>query len=151
MAVHPASSHPPNSGSLFLLWARPPPRFPWLWHSAPQLMAFGDPTCGALLPSPSVCLHTANPSLLIGTSIQSLSLSTQPPPKHLRLWCLGAVAQMVCVALTLICPPQSSCCAFLHNFEVPLSWLISPSVRWLPRVWVPLLFNRFLSGVLVPS
>ena len=31
---------------------------------------------------------------------------------------------MICVALTLLCCSQSSCCAFLRDFEVPLTGLI---------------------------
>ena len=58
---------------------------------------------------------------------------------------------MVSVALSLICPLQSSCCTFLWGFEVPLSQLISPLVRLFPRVWVPFLFHSSLLGVLVPS
>ena len=103
------------------------------------------------LPSPSGCHHTANPSPLPGTDLWSLSLRTQSPPKYLWLWYLGMVVEMVYAALILLCSPQSSCCAFLHDFEVPKSWLISPLVRWLPRVWVSFLFNSSLSGVLVPS
>ena len=61
------------------------------------------------------------------------------------------MVSMVCVFLSLLCPPQSSCCTFLWGFEVPLSWLISPLVRWLPRVWVLFFFQSSLSGVLVPS
>ena len=63
------------------------------------------------------------------------------------------VVQMIWPAVSLLCPPQSSCCAFLGDFEVPLSWLIFPSVRWLSRVWVPfpsLLPLRNPSPILVP-
>lgn len=38
------------------------------------------------------------------------------------------VVQMIYVALTLLCPPQSSCYAFLGDSEVPLSQL---SPLWL--------------------
>ena len=79
----------------------------------------------------------------------SLTLSAQPQPEHLRLWCLRMVVLMVCVALSLLCLPLSSCCAFLWGFEVPPSWLISTSVRWLSMVRVPFLFHNSLSGVLV--
>ena len=114
-------------------------------------VALSSPACGTSLPSPSGCLHKANPSCLPGTDLQSLSLSMQPLADHLRLWCPGVVVQMVFAVFSLLCPP-SSCCAFLHDFEVPPSRPISPSaVRWLPRAWVPFLFNGSLSGMLVPS
>ena len=48
---------------------------------------------------------------------------------------------MICAAVTVLCPLQSSSCAFLCDFEVPLSPLISQSVRWLPRMWVPFSFT----------
>ena len=44
---------------------------------------------GTPLPSPSGCLHTASPSLLLRTDLQSMSFSVQPPSKHLSLWCPG--------------------------------------------------------------
>ena len=51
---------------------------------------------------------------------------------------------MVYAALSLLCPPQSSYRAFCQGSEVSPSWLISPSVRWLPRVWVSFLFSLFV-------
>ena len=65
----------------------------------------------------------------------------------------GAVVQMSCAALTLLCPPQSSCFIFFGNFEVPLSQLISLLVLWLPRVWILSSFTapfRSASSVLIP-
>ena len=67
----------------------PSPRFPLPWHSPTQPMAYQSPACGALLLSPSCCPHIAIPSPLPGTDLWSLSLSSQPPPEHLRLWCPG--------------------------------------------------------------
>ena len=133
----------PNNGILLLLWVQTSSHVP---------LAIGliSLACVMLLPSPSGYLHTAYTSPLPGTDLQGLSLSAQPPPKHLRLWCPGTVVPRIFPVLTLLCPPQSSCCAFLCNFEVPPSWLISPSARWFPRVWVPFLFNSSLSSVLVP-
>ena len=133
-----------NNGNLLLLKAQ-------ISFQVPYAVVFHSPACGAQLPSPSGCLHIANPSPLPGTHLWSLSLHTQPLPEWLRLWCPGALVQMVCVALPLLCPPQSRCCAFLGDFEVPPSWLISPLVRYLPSVWIAFLFNSSLSGVLVPS
>ena len=58
---------------------------------------------------------------------------------------------MICVAPTLLFPSQTCCCAFLGDFEILLTWLIFPSVRWLLRVWVPFLLLSSLSGMLVQS
>ena len=113
----------------------------------PLAVVFHSPAHSTLLPCSSGCLHTASPSSLPGTDFQSLSLSTQPTPEHLRLCALGVI-QMTCLALTLLCPHQSSFCTFLGNFAVPLSCLW---VRWLPGSWTPFLFRSSFSGVLVPS
>ena len=58
----------PNSGSLLLLGPRCTCHIP----SAAEVCS---PSFGALLPSPSGCLHTVSPSPLPGTDLQSLSLS----------------------------------------------------------------------------
>ena len=119
----------------------------------------GSLSCGVLLPSmqcsaPQTMVHhsvapqATQPTLALPWS---LNVSARPLPDHLRLWCPGLVVQMLHTALTLLCSPLSSCCPFLHNFEVSLSRMISLSVTWFPRVWVPFLFNSSLSRVLVPS
>ena len=61
-------------------------------------MVFCSLAHGAMLPRPSGCLHTANPSPLLGIELRSVNLSAQPLPKHLSLWCLVAVVQIVGVA-----------------------------------------------------
>ena len=131
----------PNSGTLLLLQAQ-------ISSWDPLAVMFHTPALGTPLPSPSSYLHTSNPSPLSGTHLWSPSLSAQPPSKHLRLWCSGSWVPILCVALSLLCLPQSSCSIFLWGFEVPPSWLISLSVRWLPSIWIPFLFHSFLSGVL---
>ena len=103
---HPSSSHPPNKGTLLLLETKASS------HS-PSAVVLCSPDHGTALPSPSGCLHAANTSPPPGTDLQILSPSTQHPPDCLRLWSLGVVVPMVCVALSLLCPPWSSCCAFL--------------------------------------
>ena len=146
----PLLSPSPTIVPCFSCGPRPSPGFTLLWHSAPQPIAQHSPAHGTLLLSPSGCLHTANPSLLPGIKFWSLSLRAQPPPDCLRLWCPWRWCSWY-LRLTLLCHPQSSCCTFFGDFDVPLSWLISPSVRWLPRVWVPFLFHKYLSGMVVPS
>ena len=85
-------------------------------------------------------VYTQPTSPLSGTDLSSLSLSAQPLPECLRLWCPGAVVQMISVV-----PPQSNCCTFLRCFEdLPLSKLISPSVGCPPKC-------RFLSPFITPS
>ena len=72
----------PNNGALLLLKAHTSS----LVSSA---MALCSPTLDAVLPGPSGCFPTTNPNFLPGTDLQSLSLSAQPPSKHLRLLCPG--------------------------------------------------------------
>ena len=78
-----------NNGALPLLWVL---TFSWVLSVMACCISwplpYGSLTCGALFLSPLGCLHTINPSPLLGTDLQSLSLSAQPPPKHLRPWCL---------------------------------------------------------------
>ena len=126
----------PNNGVLLLLWAQTSSRVP----SSVVLCSLAH---GTWLFNSYVCLHTALSSALHRTDLWSLCLST-PPHQRGSGYGVCAVVQMICVALTLLCLPQTSCCAFLGNFNVPPSWL-SPSIRWLPTVWVPFLFNISLS------
>ena len=96
----------PNNGTLFLLQAQA-----CLWVPLATTLHF--PTLGAPPPSPSGFHHTANPSPFPRTDLWSLSLSAQ-----LLTWASQAVVSrmvvlMVCMALYLVCPPQSSFCTFL--------------------------------------
>lgn len=75
------SSPLPNNGAFSLLQVQ---TFSWV----PSGTASHSPALSILLPSPLGCLHTANPSPLPVTDLWSLSFSAQPPPEHLRLWCL---------------------------------------------------------------
>ena len=143
-----------------LLWSTPPllpsPTMcllPQAQNSSqvPFSVVIHTPALGALCPSTSGCLHRVNLSPLWGTDLQSLTHSAQPPSKHLRLWCPSrwywwSVLFFLCFSLLSLAAG-----AFLWSFEVPPSWLISLSVRWVPKVQVPLLFHSSLSGVLVPS
>ena len=61
-----------------------------------------------------------------------------------------AVAQTICVGLTLSCLPQAGCCALLRAPKAPLlSQLISPPVRGLPWMQESLLSFRSPPGVQV--
>ena len=79
------------------LFLSPPQQFCLASPVGPDLLPYSL-SCGTLLPSPSGCLHIANPGPLHATGIGlwSLSLSTKPLPKHLRPWCPGAVANDFC-------------------------------------------------------
>ena len=143
MAVLPSSTHPPQELCLAS------PKGPGLLR-VPSAMVLSSPACGTLLPSPSVSLHTTDPSPLPRTNLQCLNLSSQPTQVSQAVPS-GVVVQMICVAPILLCLSQSSCSTFLSDFEVPMSQLISLSVMWLPRVWVPFLFHSSLSEVLVLS
>ena len=116
----------------------------------PRPLLFFSPANGKLLPSPSGCLHRANPSPLPKTDLWSLS-QCLVLARASQTVVSGTVLQMICAPLALLCPPQSSCCAFLSDFEVPSSLIFSLCFRWLPRVWVPFLFHSSLSGMLVLS
>ena len=103
----------PTMAPCFLCTTRLSPGFPLPWRSTPQPVAHCSPARGARFLSPSCSPHTANPSPFPGTDLWSVSGCG-----------VRAVVQMICAALTLLCP-QCSCCAFLHDFEVPLSRLVS--------------------------
>ena len=87
MVVCHSSSPFPSNGTLLLLQAQASSRVPLalvlccpMWFTAPESLGLSP--------------HTANPSPLPLTDLQSLSLRVlraQPPPKHLRLWCPGEV------------------------------------------------------------
>ena len=58
------------------------------------------------------------------------------------------VILVVSEGISLLCPPQSGCCAFVWGFEVPSpSWLIFPSIKWPPMVQIPFLFHSSLTAV----
>ena len=123
-----SSSCPPQQCTLLLLQGQPPPRFPQLWHSAPQPMVFGFPAHGTPLPSPLDCFYIANPSPLPGTDLWSLSLSIQCLPEHPRLWCLGrwyrwSVELSLC--FVLLSPAAALFSATLRSFHLGRSphWL----------------------------
>ena len=95
----------------------------------------------------------AIPSPLPGTDLQSLSLSTQPLPEHVRLWCPGHWFRLLSVRLSLCFAVLSPSAVLFCDFEVPLTQLIFLSVRWLPRMWVPFLLYSCLGNatlVLIP-
>ena len=80
----------PAMASCLSCGSKPSPGVTLSCLSTPQPLAYccHPPRHGSLLPSPLGCLHTANPNPLPGTDPWSLSLSSQPPSEHLRLWCL---------------------------------------------------------------
>ena len=146
MAVHPSSSHHPQKWHLAslvdpdfltdsLCWGVP---LLSLWHTAPPHVAH------------CLLVPHAIPSPFPRTNLWSLSLSTQPYPS-VSGCVVQVVVKIIFVALILFCYSQSSCCTFLGNFEVPPTWLIFPSVRWLPRMCIPFFFHSSLLGMLVPS
>ena len=129
----------PTSGTLLLLWAQTS-------SLVPSAVALCSPAHGAPLPGPSGCPHAVGPSPLPGTDLWSLSLRAQPPPEHLRLWCPAQWCRWS--GQLLLCFALLSPAAALFSATLRPLWLISPSVRWLPRGWVPFPFHS--SGVLVP-
>ena len=81
----------PDNGTLLLLRAQA-----FFWVPLDVVLCF--PTHDEPIPSPSGCLHTVKSSPLPRTDLWSLSLSTQPLPEHLRLWCFGIIVLMICAA-----------------------------------------------------
>ena len=80
MTVLPLLLDLPNSGTLLL------------WQSqasshTPSAVVHCYLAHGIPVPSPSGCLHTDNSSPFPGKDLCSPSLSAQPPPDCLRLWC----------------------------------------------------------------
>ena len=127
----PSPSHCslPSSGALLLWWAQ----------------AFSCTSCGTLLLASSGSFHTANPSPLpeltskAWVSVPSYRLSV--PGCGIPVDGTDGLCGSLCFAL--LSPP---------NFEAPPpSWLVSPSVRWPPRVRIPFLFHSSISEVLVPT
>ena len=57
--------------------------------------------------------------------------------------------QMICASLTLLFSSHTCSCTFLGVLEIPLTPLIFPLFRWLPRMWVPFLLHSSISGMLV--
>ena len=91
------------------------------------------------------------PNLVLSLELTFRALVSVPSPAWVSQAVVsGPVVQMICVALTLLYP-QSNCCLFLGDFDIPPSQLISPSLDCLPSVRVPFLFHSSLTGVLVPS
>ena len=128
----PPSLALPDNRTLLLLWVQTSS-----WVSS--AMACHSLACDTPLPSPSGCLYTASPSPRRRADLQSLSLSTRPAHSSPTSQALvpGVVVQMICEALTLLCHPQSSCCTFLSDIEVPLSWLIFTGCGFLSSLTAP--------------
>lgn len=112
-------------------------------HSpCPSARVLSSPALGALLLSPSHCLHTATPGPRPRTDLRVGSLSAQLPPEHLRPRC----------------PPPPICCADgpaalfsawpwsvqLLRFSPRLSWS-PPVVRWPPKVQIDRSLSSFSS------
>ena len=122
----------PNKGVMLLRGPRPLPEFPLLWYFAPQPLAY----C-----SLAIQVVSKQPTLVLALELTSgawVSLASSLP--SISGFGVQGDGTMVCAALSLLFPPQSSGCTFLWGFEVLPSQLISPSVRWLTRVWVPFFF-----------
>ena len=141
----PLLSPSPTMAPCLSCGPRPSPGFPLPWHSTPQPIAHTPhPWCTAPLP------------LRLSPHSQPQDWSPEPksqcpaPAQAFQDVVSRLVVQMICVAVTLLCPPQSSCCTFLDP-EVPLSQLIFPSVRWLPRMWGSFSPSQLHSAMLVLS
>ena len=144
MAVPPLFLSLPINGTLLLLLAQAS------FHN-PSAVVLLTPACGVLLSSPSGCLHTANPSPLLGTDCQSLSKCPAPTQASQAVVSRGICTDGLCGSLSALCSS-----IWLVHFS--LGFLNSlfiladlPSVRWPPSVGTHFLFHSCLSGVVVPS
>ena len=98
-------------------------------------MALHSPAHSTPLSSPSGCLQNTNLHLLHRPNWR---LPGKSPPEHLRQQCLRVVK------LRIVWPSLVQILYFsMSPWE---AWLISLLVRWLRRVWVPLLFHNSFSG-----
>lgn len=114
---------------------------------APLAVVFCSLERRAPVPSPSGV--STQPTLVLSLELTSRAQVSVPSPCLSISGCaVQGGMQMICAALSLLCPLQSAA-VLLGDFEAPPSQLISPSVRWLTRVWVPFLFNSSFSSVLV--
>lgn len=99
-------------------------------------MAFPSLACGALLLSSS-CHPQFSPkdcplepeSQCPAPALQSQAVMSRP------------VVQVMCVALTLLCCSQSSCCTFLSILDIPLTQLIFWALGGFPGGGFPLSFR----------
>ena len=83
MAACPSSSPLHDSSALPLLWVRTFSRVPSAMAFHSLAFSVPHPHQQHTIPHPLGCLHSANPSLLPGTDLWSLSLSAKPPPSIL--------------------------------------------------------------------
>ena len=90
--------------------------------------------------------------VLIFLLLSRVQSHTQPPPKHLRLWCLGRgwyrwffehSVSALPISVWLLCSSP--------GLWGSLCVLADLSVRWPARVRIPFLFHSSLSRVLLPS
>lgn len=121
---------------------------PQQWHPASPVgpvLLLHSLGYGALLLFPSGCLHTTNPTLLPGSDLQNLSVSTQPLPRHLWLRCPRAVVQMVWVVTFLFAhlsvsvafyPRLSGFCSI--TADLPVIYLASQVLCSFPLSQLPI-------------
>ena len=143
------------------LWQSTPPPLACPWNGALLLLGpeflLHSLNCSFLLPSPGACSLalqdvSTQPILVLFLELTSRVWVSAPSPCVSVLVCgvSGSGTNCLCGSLSA----SSSSVQLLHfslRFWVPLSQVSSPSVRWLPRVHVPLVFHSSLSGVLVQS
>ena len=82
----------------------PPPGFPQLWYSAPQPLEHHSLSPQAV---------STQPSLVLSLEMTSGDCQCPAPFQESQAMVSLEVVPMVSVALSLLCPPQSSFCAFL--------------------------------------
>ena len=97
---------------------------------------------GAPHPSPPQAVSMQpTPVLCLGLTSKAQASAPSPHlPQRTSIsgWGVLGSALTVCAGISPLCLLQTGCCALLRGSEAPpLSQLISPPVRGLPRVWKP--------------
>ena len=111
-------------------------------------------SCGALAPFRLCSRNQLQSSPYYPTEAQASAPSPHPSRQVSKASWAGEcwLALLLCVGVSLLCPPHPCCCTLLRGFEAsPLCHLQSPSAKGLPSVWKDFLLHSSLPLVQVPS
>jgi len=141
MAVRPSYFYPPQQWCLASpCRPRLPPGFPWLWCSIPKSIIHHS-----LAPQ---AVYT-QPTLVLSLELTSRTWISAPSPIQASQAVVfrGRWSVQLSFSFVLLSPSA----ALFSKALKSLSQVISPSIRWLQRVWVPFFFQSSFSEVLVLS
>ena len=141
MAVRPSYFYPPQQWCLASpCRPRLPPGFPWLWCSIPKSIIHHS-----LAPQ---AVYT-QPTLVLSLELTSRTWISAPSPIQASQAVVfrGRWSVQLSFSFVLLSPSA----ALFSKALKSLSQVISPSIRWLQRVWVAFFFQSSFSEVLVLS